>query len=110
MSDPITPQRPAIIADQPENTPPAVRPSTWTGIATLLLDWSALAGVLAALLNPAHPDVRWLITAAVLKTLGSNVSVIQTWFVRAGVTNLDRKTETLAARTEEALKGPEVTP
>lgn len=107
MSDPQpTEPRPQLLANTPENTPAAQRPSTWAGIATMLLDWSALAGVVAALLNPTHPDVRLLVLAAVLKTLGSNVSVIQTWYVRMGVTNLDRKTETLAARTERELQKP----
>ncbi len=73
------------------NTPWYQRESTWTGIAKIALDLSALAAGIAAFANPMDPDGRWLLAAAVLKTAGSVSGQVATWFVRLGVTKLAEK-------------------
>lgn len=94
--------RPALLTDTQENTPPLQRPSTWYGISKVLLDLGALGTAYVAV--PENAPFRNIVVGVlVLNFLSGLCGQASTWFVRAGVTNLDTKTETLAARTEKEL-------
>lgn len=110
MSEP-TPQRPELVAGLPQNTPPFQRPSTWYGLAGLATEGAALAAGCMAIPPETPLWIRNLaLTIAALKFLASLFMQVSTWFVRAGVTNLDTKTEALAARTERELQKQPVSP